>query len=85
MCDYFKKHKDIFGKPGEGVHSVRLMNLAIADVIMTVVIGIVLAYYFSWNYVATTCLLFLIGIFMHRLFGVRTTIDKLLFDIPDRN
>ena len=34
---------------------------------------------FSFNILKITVLLFLLGIILHRLFCVRTTIDKLLF------
>ena len=32
----FCKYKDLFGKPGEGVHSYRIFNIAIVDVILTI-------------------------------------------------
>ena len=30
------KYKDILGKPGQGVHSYRIFNIAIVDVILTI-------------------------------------------------
>jgi len=31
------KYKDILGKPGEGIHSIRLFNVAIMDVLFTII------------------------------------------------
>jgi hypothetical protein len=73
------KYKDIGGKPGEGVHKYRLFNLALADLIPTIIIGVLIAKYFKWNVWKTLLVVFVIGIIAHRLFCVRTTIDKFLF------
>ena len=76
LCDY----SEIFGKVGEGVHSYRIFDVAIIDVVMTM-IG---AYFLQktlkkYEYYEVLLGLFLLGIILHRLFCVRTTIDKLLF------
>lgn len=68
----------IFGSPGKGVHT-HFMGVAWRDVVGTVVVGVVLAYLFKWNPVKTILVLFLLGIILHRLFNVRTTVDKFLF------
>lgn len=73
------KYKDIFGKPNEGVHSTRLFGLAFWDVFMTVVGGVVIAKQFRLKTTRTILTLFIIGILSHRVFCVRTTVDKLLF------
>ena len=76
----FCKYKDIFGKPGEGAHATRFANLAIVDVFFTIIAGIIIAYFLNYNVYMVVGLLFLLGIIAHRLFCVRTTVDKLLFD-----
>ena len=73
------KYKDIFGKPNTGVHKYRLFGLAIVDVILTIIGGYLIAIIFKKSFLYTTIILFVIGILFHRLFCVRTTIDKLLF------
>lgn len=73
------KYKNIAGKEGQGLHSVRLFNVAILDVIGTVAIGVILAKIFKWNVWLTLGALFIIAIIMHRLFCVNTTINKLIF------
>ena len=73
------KYKDLFGKPNEGIHKYRLFGIAIFDVIVTILVSILIAYIFNLNLWITLITLFLIGIIVHRIFCVRTTIDKLLF------
>jgi fatty acid desaturase len=75
LCQY----KNMFGEPNTGVHSYRVLNLAITDVSMTIVGALLLAYFFKWNMVYTVAGAFLFGIVLHRLFCVRTTVDKFLF------
>lgn len=75
LCAY----RDMFGIPGKGVHSYRVWNLAIVDVVMTVLVAYVLSYALNTHVGYTMLGLFLLGILFHRLFCVRTTIDKFLF------
>ena len=70
---------DIFGKPGEGVHSYRLFNLAIVDIIFTIVGAYLISGFINKSFLTTLIILFLIGIILHRIFNVKTTIDKILF------
>ena len=81
------RYKDLFGKPGEGAHSYRIFNIAIIDVLSTIISAYLI--YFILRYVLNImCInywwillgVFLLGILLHRLFCVRTTIDKLLFN-----
>ena len=76
LCQY----KDIFGKPKEGVHSYRIFDIAIVDVIFTILGGIIIAYSFNFDYTNTIIILFVLGIVMHRIFCVETTVDKFLFN-----
>jgi hypothetical protein len=73
------KYKNALGVSGKGVHSIRLGGLAIMDVVFTLVGAYVIAYCARTSFAWTASGLFLIGIIMHRMFCVRTTIDKLLF------
>ena len=71
--------RDALGTPGTGVH-FHFGGLAIVDVALTVIA----AHYVAKEtgqcfYVALVGLLGL-GVAAHRLFGVRTTVDKWLFD-----
>lgn len=77
----FCQYSDIFGKIKEGVHKYRLFNLAIVDVIMTFIGAYFLqkVFFKKYEYYEVLLGLFILGIILHRLFCVRTTIDKLLF------
>jgi hypothetical protein len=73
------KYKNILGKPGTGLHSYRFMNIAIVDVLLTLLLAFVISYYTKYSFLYVSITLFILGILIHRLFCVRTTIDKLLF------
>jgi len=73
------KYKDALGKPGVGIHSYRFFNIAIADVIMTFIGAFIISYFLNISFVWTSIFLFILGIILHRIFCVQTTIDKLLF------
>lgn len=75
LCQY----KNILGKVGEGIHSHRFINLAIMDVLLTILGSYLLSLIFQWNFWITLIVVFILGIILHRIFCVRTTIDKLLF------
>lgn len=75
----FCKYSDIFGKPKQGVHSIRLFDVAIIDLLMTLLLAYIISVYFNKNFFIVLFVLFTSGIILHRLFCVRTTIDKILF------
>ena len=79
----FKKFSEIFGRPNEGAHSYRFMNLAIVDVLGTIIGAFVIAKVFNLNFFLTLLILFILGIILHRLFCVNTTINKLIFGYKD--
>lgn len=73
------KYKDSLGKPNQGIHQYRLFGVAIVDVIMTIIAAGIISYFSKYNFLMILVILFLLGIILHRIFCVRTTIDKLLF------
>ena len=73
------KYKDMFGKPNQGVHSFRIFNIAIVDVLLTILAAFIISYFLKTKFLYTLLFMFILGIISHRLFCVRTTIDKLLF------
>ena len=75
----FCKYKDVLGKPNEGVHKYRIFNIAIVDFVMTIIGAWIISWIFKSNFFATLLILFLLGIILHKIFCVRTTIDKILF------
>jgi len=68
----FKKFKNRLGIPGKGVHKYRVMNTAIIDYILTIVMAFVSAYLLHVPLVLSTIVWFILGICFHILFGVKT-------------
>lgn len=75
LCPY----KYLFGKEKTGVHSYRIFDIAIVDLISTIIAAWIIAKYFNLDFKETSIILLLLGIIIHRIFCVETTIDKLLF------
>jgi len=80
LCQY----SDIFGIPGKGLHKYKIFNIAIVDVLLSILVSYVIHYiltYFQYEIRFSIVLIgvFLLGIFSHQVFCVRTTVDKLLF------
>ena len=76
-CSY----KNMLGEVGKGIHSYRLFDIAIFDVLLTILAAGLFRLYFSpkISFALILFVFFCLGIFFHRVFCVRTTIDKLLF------
>tara|TARA_Y100000817_G_scaffold307171_1_gene293322 strand:+ start:10033 stop:10317 length:285 start_codon:yes stop_codon:yes gene_type:complete len=82
VFNHMKKYVNkLFGKPNVGIHSYRIFNIAYIDVIFTFIGAFFIQklFYPKKKYLKILLYLFLIGILLHRLFGVRTTIDRFLF------
>jgi len=75
LCPY----KYIIGKPGEGFHKYRFLGVAIGDVVVVVLFVYLLHLFFNFHFFYTLIITFLLGIIFHRIFCVRTAVDKWLF------
>jgi hypothetical protein len=75
----FCQYKNLLGVSGKGIHSYRIFNIAIADVIMTIIGAYLISWGFKLNFWLVLIILFLLGIVLHHIFCVKTTIDKLIF------
>ena len=74
------KYKNIFGEPGKGVHSIRIFNIAVVDLLATLLVAYAISrIYKKITFLEASVFMLLLGIIFHHLFCVRTTIDKLLF------
>ena len=40
------KYKDILGKPKEGLHKYRFFGVAVVDVILTIIVALIISYFF---------------------------------------
>ena len=77
LCDY----SGLIGKVGEGIHSYRIFNIAVMDVVITMIGAYFLQtkLFINYSYCEVLMGIFLVGIIFHRLFCVRTTVDKFIF------
>lgn len=76
LCDY----KDILGKPGTGVHALRVFDFAIVDTLLTILLGWVIHKSTKLNLTVCIVFSFVLGIVSHRIFCVRSTSDQILFN-----
>ena len=73
------KYKDIFGKVGEGAHSLRLFNIAVVDTLLTLVAAYIINLYLKTNFLVVFIVLIIFSIIIHRIFCVETTLTKMFF------
>lgn len=69
----------MFGMPNTGLHKYRIFNIAIIDVVLTIILALFINNFIHINFWYILFMLFFIGIILHKLFCVKTTIDKLIF------
>jgi hypothetical protein len=72
------KYKNILGNVDDK-SGFRILGIRAMDIIITIVIGFGISKFYKLDLKKVLIILFLLGIILHRLFCVRTTIDKLLF------
>jgi hypothetical protein len=73
------KYKNILGESGKGVHSYRIFNIAVFDVLATVLGAFFISRACKLPFGYTLLFLFLLGIFLHKIFCVKTTVGKFIF------
>ena len=67
------KFSSLLGEPGKGIHKIRLINTPILDYLITILAAMLLSYLTEIPLVLTTIFIFIFGILMHMLFGVKTS------------
>lgn len=73
------KYKDAFGKPGEGIHRLRIFGLGLIDVVTTLLGAYLISYFSGVSLVYVIPFTFVLGVIVHRIFCVRTKVDRMLF------
>jgi len=80
LCEY----KNMFGIPNEGIHSLRLFNIAIVDLVLTFIIAYIIQLQ-NFKFLENTSLgvlfmcLIILSLVIHKLFCVNTTLTKIVF------
>jgi len=70
--------KDIFGKPGEGIHADRIGTIASADLFLTVIASVLITVFLDKPFLYVFGILFIGGQVLHLVFGVETAFIKML-------
>jgi thiosulfate reductase cytochrome b subunit len=81
------KHKDIFGKPNEGIHSIRIPipglknGIAMFDTVLALLFAYLIGTYYKMKTLHIIILflaLMVLGVIVHRFFCVDTPLTELL-------
>lgn len=75
LCSY----RHIFGEERKGFHSLRFLDIAVGDVVLTLLLSLFISYVSKISFVITTIMVFIVGIVIHRMFCVNTKINTLIF------
>lgn len=73
------KYKNALGIPGEGLRKYRIFDIALFDTVVVIFCGLIISYFTGYKLWITLVVLFLSGIIVHRMFCVRTGVDRILF------
>ena len=68
----FRTSRDLFGKPGTGVHRFKFKGTSLVDYVITLGIAFLVTYLTGVPLVLTTIGMLVLGIVAHMLFGVPT-------------
>jgi hypothetical protein len=72
------RYRDIFGKPNEGVHSVRFLGMAAVDLAGTLAIAWALSTSRK-SFLVVSAALLVLSVLVHRLFCVDTVLTTRVF------
>jgi hypothetical protein len=74
------KYKNMAGEPGSKAYA-RIFTIRFMDLISVIIGSYLVSYMLGTSFWKTLVIIFVFGIIVHRMFCVRTAVDKLLF--PD--
>jgi hypothetical protein len=72
------KYKDVLGKAGSDEYT-RIFTVRVMDLVTLIVGSYLIAYLFNFSFWKTLLVIFISGIVVHRMFCVKSAVDKLLF------
>jgi hypothetical protein len=71
-------YKYILGVPGKGVHEARFLGISANDTIMTAIVAALIAFIGNYSFLITFLILFIVGEYLHLIFGVQTAFLTML-------
>lgn len=75
LCSY----RHVFGEERKGFHSLRVFDVAVGDVLLTLLLSLFVSYVSKISIITTTIIIFIVGIIIHRIFCVNTKINTMIF------
>jgi len=66
-----------FNTPGEGIHSIRIFDIAIIDVILTILAAVAISRKHFW---VVLIVLIILSIVIHTYLGIKTKTNMLFFE-----
>ena len=75
LCAY----RHMFGTEGQGVHGVRILGVAAADLALAMGAAVALSMWLGWHPACATLFVFVLGVLVHRFFCVNTAVNVALF------
>ena len=67
---------NILGTPNTGIHSIRVLDIALVDLILTIIGAFIIAKSYNINVIVAFFGLFILGEILHYMFGVNTAFLK---------
>lgn len=65
-------YANYLGVPGQGVHSTRILGMALNDWLATIILAILISFMFNVNFVYSLVGLFVLGEVLHYMYGVKS-------------
>jgi hypothetical protein len=75
----FHAYRHILGVEKEGIHSIRVFDIAVVDLLLTILGAWALSKVFRVSFWLMFIVLMIVGLILHRLFCVKTTMTKWVF------
>lgn len=80
LCKYKAYLNNRFFEPERtGRHSIRLFDIAVFDVAVTALFAYIIAWYYEISFIVVLVVFMILGIIVHRLFCVNTTLNVAIF------
>jgi len=74
------KYKNMFGEPNKGLRAkYRVLGVSLIDLVPTLIFAYIFAYLMDIPFWLSLVIIFIVMLFFHRIFCVRSTTDKLFF------
>ena len=75
LCQY----KNVLGKPGQGIHSIRFAGIAVVDLVLTIIGAWIISKKTPYlSFINIFLLLIVAGIVLHKIFCVETAFNRFL-------